>query len=329
MATAEASSRLVTAVVPTYNSARTIGGCLAALLAQDHEDLRVVVVDNASSDGTPDQVRKNYPNVGVVELGRNSGYGAAVNVGAALGPDSHILVLNADAYLRRDALSAMLRALDTKPPVGVVGPRLLDPDGSLQPSAHSFPTLPRLLGEALMLDRLPGPGRRLDYHRRDYDHAQAETVDWVTGAVLLIRRDAWQATGGFDATYQLYVEEVDLQSRIRDAGYIVRLEPAAEAVHEGGKRPVAAARFVHSHDGFERYFERRQGRAAGRLARATLCLTAAARCAGWAYRARRNSDPERRAECEAWRRMFREVLRLSAPRVLTGRPVDPGGDAAG
>jgi N-acetylglucosaminyl-diphospho-decaprenol L-rhamnosyltransferase len=306
-------SARVCAVVPTHNSRPCLDECIGGLLEQEGVKLSVAVVDNASTDDSVEHVRRRWPRVEVVELRTNVGYGAAINIGVERLPHGHVLALNADAAPTASCLRRMIAVLDRDSRVGVVAPRLIDVQGATQPSAHRFPTLVRLLGEALLLDRLPGVGTFFDYHLRDYGYDHRLEIDWATGAALLIRDEAWFAVGGFDPAYFFFVEEIDLQRRLADLGWVVVLEPTAIVRHHGGKRPIRASLFVSSHDGFERYFDVRSGRVAAAVSRLVLCLTAVTRAVGWGAIA--CLDRRRRADARSWAMMFVRVVALSAPRV--------------
>jgi GT2 family glycosyltransferase len=300
-------------VIPTFNSRRWLDLCLPAVLEQAGTAWDVVVVDNASTDGTPALVSERWPSVKLVRLERNIGYGGAANAGAAAAPGGHLLVLNVDTVLQESALDLMHSALAENPDVGVVGPRLLHSDGRLQPSVHEFPTLGRLFAEALFLDRVPGIGARLSYHGRWYDYRQPSRCDFLTGAVLMIRDAAWEASGGFDPNYFFFVEEVDLQRRLARLGWRAMIDPRSVVVHYGGKLPIPAERFMSSHYGYARYFRREGGAAAAWTARAALCLTALTRAIAWSgVAARSRSSPEARR----WARMFWGVFARSALDLL-------------
>lgn len=268
----------VVAVVPTYNSERWMEDCIPALLEQRDVEVTVVVVDNGSADGTLDLVRRRWPQVETVALGENRGYGASCNEGARRHPGADVLACNPDAVLDPDCVARLAAALAADPWVGVAAPRLRNPDGTLQPSAHRFPRLRDLLGEALLLDRVAAS---FDYHARGYAHDAPRRGGWATGAVLLVRREAWDAVGGFDPAYRLYVEEVDLQKRLAEHGWEAVLDPAAGALHHGGKQPVPVEQFLLSHDGWARYFRRTGGAPAALAARLILLLTALVRGLAW------------------------------------------------
>jgi GT2 family glycosyltransferase len=280
------------------------------VLDQAGDEWQVVVVDNASSDGTAEEVRARWGTVRVVELESNLGYGAAVNAGAGTSP-GHVLALNVDTELEPGALARLRSALEADPRLGAVGPRLLDPDGSLQPSVHDLPTVGALFAEALFLDRLPnGIGDKLGYHSRGYDYSSPQRVGWLTGAALLLRDTAWRECGGFDPAFFFFVEEVDLQRRLHALGWSVAIEPRAAVVHHGGKQPLAPELFLHSHDGFARYFAKHGSPASARLARAALCLTALTRALAWAVAPLLR--PGAAADARRWRAMFWNVFARSA-----------------
>jgi N-acetylglucosaminyl-diphospho-decaprenol L-rhamnosyltransferase len=281
--------------------------------------ISVVVIDNGSSDKTPEFVRSVWPGIIVIELQENTGYGAAVNEGARAVAGADVLAVNDDAVLTSDCLEKLARVLDQEPRVAVVAPRLVYPGGIAQPSAHRFPTLMRLLWEALMLDRTGIGPRTLDMHHRDYAYDRRLAVDWATGAVLLVRREAWEAVGGFDTAYVFFVEEIDLQRRLAAAGWKTIVEPAALAVHAGAKRPIPVSRFLQSHDGMERYFLLYSTGAAAVAARLILCLTALTRAVAWGVKA--ITDSSHRTDARAWATMFIGVFvrSIAAVRVRPAR----------
>lgn len=221
------------AVVVSYNSRRHLEVCLESLRADGVE--RVVVADNGSTDGSEDSARA----AGAVwrPTGGNLGYGRAANLGAAdpsLTGCPGILICNPDTEVRPGAVAALRAALDEEPDLGVVGPRLCNPDGSLYPSARTFPRLADAVGHGMFGLIAPGNRWTRRYRLLDWDHAGRARVDWVSGAFFLARREAWDAVGGFDPAYFMYMEDVDLCWRMGRAGWGVAYEPAAEVVHVQG-----------------------------------------------------------------------------------------------
>jgi GT2 family glycosyltransferase len=219
----------VACVVVTHDALPWIERCLASVAGTE-----TVVVDNGSSDGTPDVVREGFPAVRVVEA-ENRGLAAGWNRGIAETNAEHVLVLNADAWLVEDALARLVEAADRHPRAAAVGPRLLNPDGTLQRSVRGYPTVWRLATEYLYLRKLAPGSRALNaFYGAGFDHASERDVEWVMGACFLLRRSAYDAVGPFDERYFLFSEEVDWMRRAADAGWDVVFTPAARCVHVGG-----------------------------------------------------------------------------------------------
>jgi len=196
----------------------------------------VILVDCASTDGTAAVVRDRFPEVQLIELDVNLGYGTALNEGARLASGSYLLLMNADAWPERpDSIERLVAFAVGHPSAGALGPRLLNPDGSLQRSVRGFPTLWRLATEYLFLRWLNPRSRALNaFYGADFDHNSVRDADFLVGAVLLVRRQAFEDVGGFDPSFFMFNEEVDLCYRLRQAGWDVVFVPVAEFVHIGG-----------------------------------------------------------------------------------------------
>jgi len=219
----------VACVVVTYDALPWIEQCLTSV-----EGIETVVVDNGSSDGTVDVVRDRFPAVRVIESS-NDGLAAGWNRGIAGTESEHVLVLNADAWLVADALSALVAAADRHPRAAAIGPKLLDPDGSLQRSVRGFPTTWRLATEYLYLRKLaPGTHALNAFYGAGFDHGSERVVDWVMGACFLLRRSAYEEVGPFDDRFFLFSEEVDWMRRATDRGWSVVFTPEARCVHVSG-----------------------------------------------------------------------------------------------
>ena len=224
-----ADARSVACVVVTYDALPWIEKCLESVEAID-----TVVVDNGSSDGTVDLVRERFPSVRVIEA-ENRGLCAGWNRGIAATGAEHVLVLNADAWLVENALEALLAAAGRHPRAAVIGPRLLNPDGSLQRSVRGFPTAWRLATEYLYLRKLAPRSKALNaFYGAGFDHESERAVDWVMGSCMLVRRAAFDEVGPFDERYFLFSEEVDWMRRATDRGWSVVFTPGARCVHVGG-----------------------------------------------------------------------------------------------
>src|SRR6188508_1948499 len=200
-------------VVVTYDALPWIEDCLASVRGE-----HVVVVDNGSRDGTVALVRERFAEVRVVES-ENRGLGAGWNAGIRETESRYVLLLNADAWLVGDALARLVRFAEGRPRAAVVGPRLVNPDGTLQPSVRGFPTLWRLATEYLFLRWLAPRSRLLNaFYGAGFDHRSQRDAEFLVGAVLLVRREALDETDGFDERFFMFNEEVDLCYRVRAAG---------------------------------------------------------------------------------------------------------------
>jgi GT2 family glycosyltransferase len=218
------------AVVTTYNALPWIEQCLQSI-----RGVETVVVDNGSSDGTAGFVRDRFPEVRVVEQA-NRGLAAGWEKGLEeVAPSRWVLVLNADAWLVGDALERLVAVGDAHPDVAVVGPRLLNRDGSLQRSVRGFPTRWRLATEYLYLRKL-GPRTELlnAFYGAGFDHASEREVECIMGACMLVRRAAIDEIGPPDASFFLFSEEVDWCYRFAEGGWKTLFTPVASCVHVGG-----------------------------------------------------------------------------------------------
>jgi N-acetylglucosaminyl-diphospho-decaprenol L-rhamnosyltransferase len=219
----------VSVVVVTFNSAEWIERCLASVRGRE-----TIVVDHGSTDGTLEIVRREFPDARVIEQ-ENVGMGGGNNTGMRVASGRYFLLLNADAWMLDDAVERLVEFADEHPDAAVVGPRLLNPDGSLQRSARAFPTLWRLTTEYLFLRKLAPRSRALNtFYEGGFDHDEVRQVDWLFGACLLVRRDAADEVGLFDEDFFMFSEETDWCYRFGEAGWSVYFFPGAEAVHVGG-----------------------------------------------------------------------------------------------
>ena len=219
----------VAAVVVTFDALPWVEQCLDSL-----RGVETVVVDNGSSDGTVAFVRERYPAVRVVEA-ENRGLGAGWNIGLRETSSPYVLLLNADAWLAGGALERLVDFADSRPRAALVGPRLLNPDGTLQRSVRGFPTVWRLATEYLFLRKLaPGSSALNAFYAGGFDHDEVREVEVVMGACMLLRRAAVDEVGECDEDYFLFSEETDWCYRFREAGWKVVFFPAAECVHVRG-----------------------------------------------------------------------------------------------
>jgi len=219
----------VSVVVVTHNALPWLEPCLESVRGEE-----TIVVDNGSTDGTVATVRERFPDVQVVEQ-ENRGLAAGWNVGMARGSGRYFLILNADAWLTEGALTALVAFADDHPEAAVVGPRLLNPDGSLQRSVRGFPTLWRLATEYLFLRKLAPRSQLLNgFYAGGFEHGEVYEAEFLMGACLLVRREAVEQVGALDESFFLFSEETDWCYRFVAAGWKVLFFPGAECVHVGG-----------------------------------------------------------------------------------------------
>jgi N-acetylglucosaminyl-diphospho-decaprenol L-rhamnosyltransferase len=236
----------VAAVVANYNPGDYLVDCVRSLRAEGIDT--IVVVDNASTDGSVDALVRDDPAVRVIRLSRNLGYGAAANRGVAATSSKYVLVLNPDTVVEPGMVKTLVAALERDPELGLVVPRLDNHDGTLYPSAREFPKLGDAIGHAFLVDVAPNNRFTRRYRMLDWDHREARRVDWVSGACFLARRVALDAVGGFDEAYFMYLEDVDLCWRLGRAGWRAGYEPTAGIMHvQGVSTARAPYRMVLAH----------------------------------------------------------------------------------
>ncbi|CAO4152866.1 hypothetical protein LPLAFNJD_LOCUS3800 [Methylorubrum aminovorans] len=220
-------------VIVNWNAGEQLRACLASLAASEGaKHLRVVVVDNASGDGSADGL--DLPGLALTLLRNreNLGFARACNQGAAHGSADAILFLNPDTEVGRDGIARARARLDAEPGTGIVGARLVDEAGHTHRTCARHPTGPSLIAHTLFLDRLL-PGRVPPHFLLDWDHAETRAVDAVMGAFLMIRRPLFAHLGGFDERFFVYWEDADLCARASAAGFAVYHVAEAEIRHRG------------------------------------------------------------------------------------------------
>lgn len=229
-------------VIVNFNAGRLLGECVASVrrFAGDVA-LELLVVDNASTDASLDILRE-YPEVQCLRNPTNVGFARAVNQALAVAKGRDVLLLNPDTRIESPVFRQLLAFAETHPGAGIVGPRLVNPDGTLQTSAYRFPTMVQAAGTILGLKRLvpirwlrARAGRSLGHYFGQLDpHVTPRQVDLVTGACMLVRRQVMDAIGGLDPRFFLYFEEKDYCLRARGAGFGTYFDPSAEVVHAVG-----------------------------------------------------------------------------------------------
>ena len=294
--------------------------------------LQVIVVDNASSDGSADMVADDFPQACLVANQRNRGFPAANNQGIAVADGRYVLLLNPDTEVVANALSALVTFADQNPDVGMIGPKLLNADGSVQSSRRRLPTLATAFIESTWLQptmarpssdtlagRITQPLRQVleRYYVADRPDNVTQDVDWITGAAMLARREAIDEVGLMDEGFFMYSEELDWCRRFAEAGWRVVYLPSARIVHHVGKssEQVMAARHIHFQTSKVRYFRKYHGTVAAELLRwyllASYVWQLALEGAKWLVGHRRSLRAQRMA---AYRSVLASGLRGRHPK---------------
>ena len=251
-------------VVVTWNALPWLERCL--LSVSGHE---TIVVDHGSTDGTVELVRERFPHARLLEQ-ENLGMGAGNNAGMRVAGGRYFFLLNPDAWASAEAVSKLVAFADTHPDAAVVGPRLRNPDGTLQRSARGFPSVWRLATEYLFIRKLaPRSGVLNPLYAGGFAHDRAQEVDWVAGAALLVRREAADQVGLFDEAFFMFSEETDWMYRFRQAGWTVWFYPDAEVVHVGGASH-AGRMYVENLRGQLRFLAKHRGVSEAERARRLL-----------------------------------------------------------
>jgi N-acetylglucosaminyl-diphospho-decaprenol L-rhamnosyltransferase len=250
----------VAVVVVNYDSGDHLRTCMSYLPAAV-SPLRAefVVVDNASKDGSIDGIEDLAPGMRVIRNAENRGYGRACNQGFRATSAPYVCLLNPDVIAEAGSISALVAGLAARPQAGVLGPRLMNPDGTYYPSCRVVPNLRVALGHAVF--GLVSDNNRYSraYKLLDFDHLEEREVDWVSGAAMLVRRHAFEEVGGFDEGFFMYVEDVDLCSRMNDAGWRAVYYPFAEMIHHvaGSSRRAPYKMIRHHHMSHMRFAVKR------------------------------------------------------------------------
>jgi len=234
----------VSTVIVNTNTRDWLEGCLNSLEAADnYESLQVIVVENASTDGSRELLAERFPWAQAIHQEKTIGFGPANNVGAREAKSDILLFLNQDTVVEPDSLRLFLEALDDHPNWGAAGGIIFDGDDERECSTGSYPTMASLVLNRLLITipfLRPLFGLSAFQHWKGYDRIRH--VGWVTGAYLWIRRDLFETIGGFDEAIFLYCEDVDLCYRVTERGYDCLYLPAGPIVHHRNKAPVPRER---------------------------------------------------------------------------------------
>jgi len=224
-----AKKKIISIIIPSWNTKRLLEQCLQSLsnFDDDQFEIEIIVVDNNSKDGSPEMVTKKFPQVLLLRNKRNLGFGAANNQGMRKARGDYFLLLNSDTIVKNKAPIEMAQFLEDQDEVGAVGCKLLNQDGTDQPSFGPFPNL---FVSAIMLFAEHWLGGHLVRKTSD----QVKETDWVMGAALMVRKEAAKRAGPMDEGIFMYMDEVEWCYRIKKAGFKVMFYPEAKIIHLGG-----------------------------------------------------------------------------------------------
>lgn len=222
----------IAVVVIDHNSGEAIVDCIESVRSQGPAE--IVVIDNASTDDSCAALRRRYEDLHIITNERNVGFAAAANQGMRTTSAPYVLLLNPDAVAEPGALAALERALEEKPRAAAAGALVRNPDGTAQPTRRRFPSIWQSILHGLVgVFRPDNPGTRA-YTLDAVDLSVLTRVDWIAGPAMALRREAFEAVGGFDEAFFFFVEDVDLCKRFADAGFEVWFQPEAVVVHQWG-----------------------------------------------------------------------------------------------
>ncbi len=230
-------SPILSVIIVTWNVREDLRECLRSLFDNSGAvPMEVIVVDNASQDGTAEMVRTEFPQVHLIVNAQNLGYTKANNQGIQASRGKYVLLLNPDTVVLPGAIEALVAFAESHPEAGIIGPKLVNPDGSIQRSARSLPDLGAGLFRNTPLGRLfPNNPFVRRYLLTDFGYDQVREVGWVSGAAMLIRREVLDKIGLLDERFWAYCEDVDLCWRAWQAGFKVVFNPSATIIHKIGR----------------------------------------------------------------------------------------------
>ena len=237
---------ILSIIIVTWNGKRYALECLESLRAPSPElSTEIIVVDNASTDGTPEAIRVQFPNIRLIENQANLGFARANNIGAALSRGKYVCLLNSDVVIPAGCLEKMVEFLEANPDIGMLGPKMLSPDGGIGPSVMRLPTVWNTLCCALGLHAIFPRSKLLGGFSMDgYAYDTIDDVEVLTGWFWMIPREALRQVGGLDERFFMYGEDIDWCHRFRNAGWRVVFYPDTEALHYGAASSgQAPARF--------------------------------------------------------------------------------------
>jgi GT2 family glycosyltransferase len=316
-------------IIVNWNGLGILRDCLESVVANTSErEAEVIVIDNASDDGSPEMVEAEFPRVRLIRNRANRGFAAANNQGLAVARGRYPLLLNSDTVVLGDVIQRSAAYMDAHPDVGGLGCRVLNPDRTMQPTCFQYPSLFNLALWASGLTSLPGRffGRQT---YRGWERDSERDVDVVTGCYLMIRREILETVGPLDERFFFFGEETDWCRSIAEAGWKVRFAPVGEIVHIGN---ASGKKHSHRRDfmlaaGLVRLHAKRSGRLAGRVAGRLCQAYWATRWLAYSLRLLFSRDPDLRERRDRFGRIlagYPEVWKMAEAEPAAPATETPG-----
>jgi GT2 family glycosyltransferase len=274
----------VSFVIVTWNAKECVTECLQSILENCRVPAEIIVVDNASHDGTPEWVREHFPECHLVETGANLGFAYGINVGITLARGRYLFLVNSDVKILPRCVENLLELMEANPDVALAGPQMRGPDGSIGRSTMRFPTLWSSMCRALALDSVfPRTQTFAGHLMGDFDHRRSRDVEVLNGWFWVVRRQALEQVGALDEQFFMYGEDMDWCYRFRKAGWRNIFCAESAAVHYGGaSSALSPARFyVEKQRANLQYWKKHHGRFAAFAYLCTALFYEALRAAGY------------------------------------------------
>lgn len=246
---------LFSIIIISYNSEKNILPCLTSINNNCHAKIEIIIIDNAFKDRIAKIIKRRFSQVKFTENRINVGFAKAANQGARIAKGEYLLFLNPDTVVKKNCIEEMIKFLESKKDAVVVGCKLLNPTGSLQPSCGNFPTISNII-----LDRIPIINKlfKTEIIRQENYYQSEQSPDWISGGFFLVRRDIFLELGGFDEKYFMYVEDIDFCYRVKEKGYKIYYNPDVEIVHYdmGRSKERKVLKSINMRKGFSMFFKK-------------------------------------------------------------------------
>lgn len=304
----------VSIIIVNWNGKDLLRKCLEHVAAHTHQvSYELIVVDNASSDGSQAMVRQDFPAVKLIENSENVGFARANNQGIAVSQGRYVLLLNSDAFVQDTTLDVMVAFMDAHPEAGLSACQLLYEDGRLQPSCYAFPSLKSEFYTAIHFDKLFLRSREFGgYLMTWWDFNDVREVDSVMGAFMLVRREVIDQVGGMDESYFMYSEEMDWCFRIKRQGWKILYNPAVQTVHlwGGSSQRVKLEMFIQLYRSRVTFFRKNYGRLSAVGLKLILGLGCLLRIGAGAALIRRSASADHYEKYRAFQHLLFALPRL-------------------